>query len=217
MSLTICEHLKPGGVRCGSPALAEQKYCHYHAGVHRVVPHTNLFVMAWNPTRESEPYNPCELPFLEDAAAIQIGFMQLINGVAQQRIDIRRAKLILSALHGAAANLRQMDAALAKCEAAKQPSANERENPQTSKSGVDEAPVTAPSSAEESDKDEAPAAAACPSQETATTGQPAHDNVAPANEAPAAKKQPASVGVRVEARKRLGEGAGRNSRSLRSG
>jgi hypothetical protein len=126
MSLAICEHVKPGGVRCGSPALSEQKYCHYHAGVHRVVPHTNLFVMAWNPTREAEPYNPCELPFLEDAAAIQIGFMQLINGVAQQRIEIRRAKLILSAMHGAAANLRQMDAALAKMREGPEETAGER-------------------------------------------------------------------------------------------
>lgn len=199
MSLAICEHVKPGGVRCGSPALSDQKYCHYHEGVHRVVPYTNLFVMQWNPTREAEPYNPCEFPFPEDAAAIQIGFMQLINGVAQQRIDIRRAKLILSALHGAAANLRQMDAALAKCEAAKQPSANEDENPQKSKSGVEGAPAT-----QEGDKDAAPAAEACPSPETATTEHRSHDNIAPANRVPAAKKQPASVRVRVGTKEKTG-------------
>jgi hypothetical protein len=47
---------------------------------------------------------------LEDAAAVQIGFMQFIYGVAQQRIEEWRARMILSALHGAAANLRLMDA-----------------------------------------------------------------------------------------------------------
>jgi hypothetical protein len=54
--------------------------------------------------------------YLEDGAAIQIGFMQLIHGVAQQRLEQWRARMILSALHGAAANLRQMDAATASCE-----------------------------------------------------------------------------------------------------
>ena len=48
--------------------------------------------------------------------AIQIGFMQLIHGVAQQRLEQWRARMILSALHGAAANLRLMDAASAQCE-----------------------------------------------------------------------------------------------------
>jgi len=179
--------------------LHEQKYCHYHEGVHRVVPYTNLFVMQWNPTSEAEPYNPCEFPFPEDAAAIQIGFMQLINAVAQQRIEIRRGKLILSALHGAAANLRQMDAALAKCERAKQQSADGEENPQTSRSGVDSAPVAAPSSAEESDKDEAPASEASPSQRTASTGHASNEN-----EVPAARKQPGSVGVRVTMKEKTG-------------
>jgi hypothetical protein len=66
------------------------------------------------------------LPYLEDGAAIQIGFMQLIHDVAQQRLEQWRARMILSALHGAAANLRQMDASTASYEKAqpekKQPS-----------------------------------------------------------------------------------------------
>jgi hypothetical protein len=53
---------------------------------------------------------------LEDAAAVQIAFMQFIYGVAQQRLEEWRARMILSALHGAAANLRLMDAATASCE-----------------------------------------------------------------------------------------------------
>jgi hypothetical protein len=42
--------------------------------------------------------------------------MQFIYGVAQQRLEEWRARMILSALHGAAANLRLMDAATASCE-----------------------------------------------------------------------------------------------------
>ena len=70
-----------------------------------------------NPGRkENDPYHAFEFPYLEDAAAVQIGFMQFIYGVAQQRLEQWRARMILSALHGAAANLRLMDAATASCE-----------------------------------------------------------------------------------------------------
>ncbi len=116
MSLPICEHIKPGGTQCGSPSVRGEKYCHYHAGAHRLIPPTNLFVLLWNPGHEKDPCCQYEFPQLEDGAAIQVGFMQLIHAVAQQRIDDRRAKMILSALHGAAANLRQMNAALAPAE-----------------------------------------------------------------------------------------------------
>ncbi len=80
------------------------------------MPPTNLFVFLVNPHSESDPYAQFELPYLEDGAAIQIGFMQLIHGVAQQWLEQWRARMILSALHGAAANLRMMDASSAACE-----------------------------------------------------------------------------------------------------
>jgi hypothetical protein len=116
MDLPICEHIKPGGARCGSPAVRDHKYCYHHAGLRKGVPATNLFVFLANPHSQDDPYAQFELPYLEDGAAIQIGFMQLIHGVAQQRLEQWRARMILSALHGAAANLRQMDAATALCE-----------------------------------------------------------------------------------------------------
>jgi hypothetical protein len=116
MDLPICEHIKPGGARCGSPAVRDHKYCYHHAGLRRAVPATNLFVFLANPHSRDDPYAQFELPYLEDGAAIQIGFMQLIHGVAQQRLEQWRARMILSALHGAAANLRQMDASTASYE-----------------------------------------------------------------------------------------------------
>jgi hypothetical protein len=39
----------------------------------------------------------------------------LIHGVAHYRLDPRRAQIILSALHGAASNLRQLNGSLTKC------------------------------------------------------------------------------------------------------
>jgi hypothetical protein len=113
-SLAICEHIRPSGRRCGMLALRDQKVCYYHAEVRKTVPKNNLFVFLDNPGRkENDPYHAFEFPYLEDAAAVQIAFMQFIYGVAQQRIEEWRARMILSALHGAAANLRLMDAATA--------------------------------------------------------------------------------------------------------
>ncbi len=113
--LAICEHIKPSGTVCGSPALRDQKFCYYHSKVRTTVPKNNLFVFLDNPDSEEDdleddPYDACEFPYLEDAAAVQIGFMQFIYAVSQQRMEQWRARMILSALHGAAANLRMMDA-----------------------------------------------------------------------------------------------------------
>ncbi len=116
-SLAICEHIRPSGTRCGMLALRDQKFCYYHAKVRTTVPKNNLFVFLANPGRkENDSYNAFEFPYLEDAAAVQIAFMQFIYGVSQQRIEEWRARMILSALHGAAANLGLMDAATASCE-----------------------------------------------------------------------------------------------------
>ncbi len=118
-SLTICEHIKPSGTRCGSPALRDHKFCYYHSKVRKTVPRNNLFVFLDNPGRkENDPYYAFEFPYLEDAAGVQIAFMQFIYGVSQHRIEEWRARMILSALHGAAANLRMMDASSAASEKA---------------------------------------------------------------------------------------------------
>ena len=116
-SLAICEHIKPSGTGCGSPALRDQKFCYYHSKVRKTVPRNNLFVFLDNPgCKENDPYWAFEFPYLEDAEAVQIAFMQFIYGVSQHRMEEWRARMILSALHGAAANLRLMDAASAQCE-----------------------------------------------------------------------------------------------------
>jgi hypothetical protein len=117
LSLAICEHIKPSGTVCGSPALRDQKFCYYHSKVRKTVPKNNLFVFLDNPgCKENDPYWAFEFPYLEDAAAVQIAFMQFIYGVSQHRMEEWRARMILSALHGAAANLRLMEAASAQCE-----------------------------------------------------------------------------------------------------
>lgn len=109
-ALAICEHIKPSGTRCGSPALRDHKFCYYHSKVRKTVPKNNLFVYLDNPgSKENDPYWAFEFPDLEDAAGVQIAFTQFIYGVSQRRIEEWRARMLLSALHGAAANVRQME------------------------------------------------------------------------------------------------------------
>jgi hypothetical protein len=108
MDLAICEHIKMGGARCGSPALRDQKYCHHHAGVHRLVPRTHVFLPA-DPVMEIDPTYPYQLPYLEDFEALQIGFMQFIRGVADERVQPWQAKLVLDALKAAGTNLRHKE------------------------------------------------------------------------------------------------------------
>jgi hypothetical protein len=108
MDLPLCQHVKIGGARCGSPALRDQNYCHHYAGVHRLVPRTHVFLPN-TPAMEIDPTYPYQLPYLEDFEALQIGYMQFIGGVADNRIDSRRAKLILDALKAAGTNLRHKD------------------------------------------------------------------------------------------------------------
>ena len=135
MDFPICEHVKIGGARCGSPALRGQKYCHHHAGVYRLVPRTHVFLPA-TPAMELDPTYPYQLPYLEDFEALQIGYMQFIRGVADNRIDPRRAKLVLEALKAAGTNLRHKDKLIARATepaARKKPPATAKE---TSKNGV---------------------------------------------------------------------------------
>ena len=149
MDVAICQHVKIGGDRCGSPALRDEHYCYFHAGAHRAIPSVNLWPrlrrvtsragslsfsaqdklrhrghgisyceslcddasrLAFVDRRGEGPYGTqdvawgTELP--DEAAAIQWGFTRLIWGITQGLLNVRQAKLILSALHKAAADER---------------------------------------------------------------------------------------------------------------
>ena len=127
-AIPICEHIKPSGKRCGSPALRGRTLCFYHAGQNNSLPADRNMYAAYNQSAAPGewPIREFPTPALEDAAAIQIGFMQALHGVANGHLDPRRAKLILSALHGARMNLRQMEACLTACVEAASAKANKK-------------------------------------------------------------------------------------------
>ena len=83
-----CEHIKINGIRCGSPALRGRRLCFYHYS--SMVHHLGV------------------VPILENGAAIQHGLLEIIRALLDERIDPRRAKLIISALRIAAMNLNRV-------------------------------------------------------------------------------------------------------------
>ena len=88
---TTCTHIKVTGVRCGSPTLRGEQFCYFHQHAHRGVrkpPQSRLHPIA----------------IIEDEESIQASLMEVINALMRDTIDVKRAALILRALHIAVKN-----------------------------------------------------------------------------------------------------------------
>ena len=86
-----CTHIKISGARCGSPSLRGERFCYYHQRMHRGVrtpPQSRLHPIA------------C----IEDKESIQAALAEVINALLRNTIDMKRATLILRALHIAVKN-----------------------------------------------------------------------------------------------------------------
>src|SRR5579863_74224 len=95
MPTKICTHIKVTGVRCGSPALYGEQFCYFHQHAHRGVrkpPQSRLHPIA----------------ILEDEESIQASLMEVVNALMRNTIDLKRAELILRALHIAVKNARRV-------------------------------------------------------------------------------------------------------------
>ncbi len=90
-NVKVCTHIKVTGVRCGSPALRGEQFCYFHQRMMRgvqVPPNARLHPVA----------------LIENEEAIQASLMEVINAIARNTIDLRRADLMLKALHIAVKN-----------------------------------------------------------------------------------------------------------------
>jgi hypothetical protein len=94
-SVKICTHIKVTGVQCGSPALRGEQFCYFHQRMVRGVR-----------TPSQARLHPVAL--IEDEEALQASLMEIINALARNTIDLRRAELILRALHIAVKNVRRV-------------------------------------------------------------------------------------------------------------
>src|ERR1043166_9107299 len=88
-----CTHIKVTGVRCDSPSRRGEQFCYFHQRMMRGVrtpPQARLHPIA----------------LIEDEASIQAALMEVINALMRNTIELKRANLILRALHIAVKKLR---------------------------------------------------------------------------------------------------------------
>ncbi len=98
MSYATCDHLKEDGVYCDYPALRGQNFCYFHLNVRA------RRMQAAQARRRGETCR-IHLPVLEDMHAVQNSLMQVLDALADDRIDHKRAGLMLYALQQASTNL----------------------------------------------------------------------------------------------------------------
>ena len=91
-----CRHTKPEGGRCGSPAMRGEKFCYHHHLTRRPIADARL--------RQARR-NAFDMPTPNSRAEIQQSLGRIIDRVAGNDIDLRRAGLLLYALQLASTNL----------------------------------------------------------------------------------------------------------------
>ncbi len=99
LSIRRCQYIKVNGTQCGSPALRNEKYCHFHMQFHQRSMQINLSAPA-------KPGN-ATLPTLEDANSVQMGLAEVMRLLLTRQVDPRTAALLLNALRTAATNLKR--------------------------------------------------------------------------------------------------------------
>jgi len=100
MPYRTCDHLKEDGVYCSSPALRDQRYCHFHLNARA------RRVQAAHARLHGQARPRFQMPVLDNMHAVQAGIQQVVDALADDRIDNRRAGLLLYALQQAAAGLK---------------------------------------------------------------------------------------------------------------
>ena len=93
-----CRHLFTDGHRCGSRALRHEPFCYYHHGTRKPATIPRL-------TQTPDPTAPFDLPLPEDRSAIQHSLGLIVQRIARNQLDPRRAGLLLYALQIASCNL----------------------------------------------------------------------------------------------------------------
>ena len=83
MPINLCQHTRNDGNTCASPALSGQTLCYFHSRERSSQQHTEATL---------------NLPDLTDRAAILTALSQLLQAVALNQIDTKRANLLLRGL-----------------------------------------------------------------------------------------------------------------------
>jgi hypothetical protein len=128
-----CRHVLASGTSCNSPALTESNWCYFHTrlyqrqGQRRAARHTHrrpdgrfaalpapegstteTIDYGPYPVGASAPAAPLDLPPVEDTESIQLALIDVLQALAANQIDPKRAGLLLYGLQVASANVQKM-------------------------------------------------------------------------------------------------------------
>jgi hypothetical protein len=96
-----CHHIRMNGTQCGSPAMRTDRFCFFHIST---VP-LNCEIKSY----DLRPDENFMLPVLEDATSIQIAISQVMAFLLRGYIDVKKARVLLTACKLASHNLKRMD------------------------------------------------------------------------------------------------------------
>ncbi len=105
-----CRHIFTDGHRCGSPCLRQEDFCFYHhtsRGRRAAIP-SGAPIETIDLSQGEHRASSFVLPIPEDRSAIQHAIGQILNRLAANELDPRRAGLLLYGLQIASINLAQI-------------------------------------------------------------------------------------------------------------
>jgi hypothetical protein len=102
MSFRSCSHIKSNGEKCNAPALRKQSVCYFH---YRWQKRQQRRVELGGPVGTNNN-SGIEIPTLESYEDIQIGIMEVLQAIVDDRVSTKRAGLMLYALQIASGNMR---------------------------------------------------------------------------------------------------------------
>jgi hypothetical protein len=96
-----CKHIKTNGTFCESPALDHDDYCYFHRADRER--HKRAVRSRLRAERQ-----PIQVPLLEDYDTIQVAIGDVLNELLHDRIDAKKAGLLLYGLQTAVLNIRNL-------------------------------------------------------------------------------------------------------------
>lgn len=94
----ICAQRKANGDPCQSPALRDERFCHYHKVMGK--PAINI---------DNGPSDHAYLPVFEDAVSIQSAISDVCEMMLHRRIETKEASILLYAMQVASTNMAHMN------------------------------------------------------------------------------------------------------------
>jgi len=101
-----CRHIFTSGKKCQSPALRDQNFCYFHQNTRKRTAPANQPHQPYTAPQDTAHH----LPPLEDADAIQLALSDVVLALATNRIDPRRAQILIYGLQVASQNNRHRHA-----------------------------------------------------------------------------------------------------------